>query len=284
DIPFYAALDSADVWASPKLFNIDSDGKVLGAAGVPPDYFNEEGQLWGMPVYNWPAMKKANYSWWLKRIKKNMEMYDLIRLDHFRAFSEYWEVPGDRSTAKDGSWKTGPGSAFFDALIKEFGALPLIAEDLGEISADVFELRDRYKLPGMKVMQFAFGEDIARSIHTPHNFENQHCIAYTGTHDNNTTVGWYQEDADKDTRARLEQYTGKKVTRSNVADVMIKLAYASVASIAIIPIQDVLNKTAKARMNTPASVDGNWVWRLKPAEFNEKQQLKLLELVRLYGR
>jgi malto-oligosyltrehalose synthase/4-alpha-glucanotransferase len=284
DLPFYAALDSADVWANPQLFNINAEGEVLGVAGVPPDYFNEEGQLWGMPVYNWEAMKGEHYQWWIRRIAKNIKLYDLIRLDHFRAFAGFWEVPASSETAKNGTWKKGPGSDFFKAMLKEFGNLPIIAEDLGEITADVFALRDEFKLPGMKVMQFAFGEDMADSIHSPHNMSSDNCIAYTGTHDNNTTKGWFDDEADSSTKIRLEQYTDKKINNRNAVETLIRIAYASTAKIVIIPVQDLLNKGSKARMNTPASTENNWTWRLKPEELNKKIQGKLLTFTKLYGR
>lgn len=284
DLPFYAALDSADVWANPNLFNIDQDGKVIGVAGVPPDYFNADGQLWGMPVYNWEAMNASQYEWWIQRIAKNIKLYDLIRLDHFRAFAAYWEVPAGSETAITGSWKPGPGADFFSALRKAFGKLPIIAEDLGEITPDVFALRDQFELPGMKVMQFAFGEDIADSIHAPHNFPGDNCIAYTGTHDNNTTLGWFEQEADDDTKNRLAKYTDKKITRHNVVDTLIRLAYASTAKIVIVAVQDLLNKDSKARMNTPASIQGNWMWRLKAKDLTEKIQQRLLTYTNLYGR
>ncbi|MEJ7556705.1 MAG: malto-oligosyltrehalose synthase [Pedobacter sp.] len=284
DLPFYAALDSAEVWANPHLFNVDKEGHVLGIAGVPPDYFNEDGQLWGMPVYNWESMKEEQYQWWIRRIAKNIELYDLIRLDHFRAFADYWEVPADSETAKNGTWKDGPGADFFNALVEHFGELPLIAEDLGEITPEVFALRDQFGLPGMKVLQFAFGEDIADSIHAPHNMSSDNCIAYTGTHDNNTTRGWYEEEADSATKARLEQYTDKKINKNNAVETLIRLAYASAAKIVIVPVQDLLNKDSKARMNTPASTKGNWMWRLKPDDLDTKIQEKLLAFTKLYGR
>jgi malto-oligosyltrehalose synthase/4-alpha-glucanotransferase len=284
DLPFYAALDSADVWANPQLFNIDAEGNVLGIAGVPPDYFNEDGQLWGMPVYNWEKMKSEQYKWWIRRIEKNIELYHLIRLDHFRAFAAYWEVPAGADSAKTGSWKPGPAEDFFKVLLHHFGELPIIAEDLGEITPDVFALRDQFNLPGMKVMQFAFGEDMADSIHSPHNMTSDNCIAYTGTHDNNTTLGWYEEEADSSTKLRLEQYTDKKLNKRNAVETLIRLAYASVAKIVIIPVQDLLNKDSKARMNTPASVDGNWIWRLKSDDLKQTIQGKLLTFTKLYGR
>jgi malto-oligosyltrehalose synthase/4-alpha-glucanotransferase len=286
DLPFYASLDSADVWAKPELFSMDKQGNVQGMAGVPPDYFNKDGQLWGMPVYNWEKMARENYKWWVLRMRKNMEMYDLIRLDHFRAFSEYWEVPAGSETAKTGSWKPGPGMKFFDTLRKHFDHLPFLAEDLGEINDAVHKLRDDLKLPGMKVLQFAFYDDAADTIHAPHNFLNQYSVVYTGTHDNNTILGWYEEDISKEVKKRISNYVGQKVNKQNINTVMIRLAYSSIARIAIIPMQDILGKGAKARMNTPASVKKNWIWRLRPDSLSITNSLEkmLKEMVGLYGR
>ncbi len=284
DLPFYTALDSADVWSRPALFKISKEGNVKGMAGVPPDYFNKDGQLWGMPVYDWNAMEKQGFQWWIDRIARNLDMYDLIRLDHFRAFSAYWEVPSGSETAKMGSWKPGPGTAFFEAMSKHFKNLPFIAEDLGEIDDEVYALRDQYGLAGMRVLQFAFGEDIADSIHAPHNFSTSNCVVYTGTHDNNTLLGWYQGEVDEPTRKRIEKYNGFKVSANNILDVMIRIAYSSTAKLAIIPIQDLLRKGGNARMNTPASTKGNWHWRIKPEEMYILQKNKFKEMLKLYGR
>lgn len=262
DIPFYCAHNSADVWANPTLFAVDKNGAATGMAGVPPDYFNADGQLWGMPVYNWKAMAKTNFDWWKKRMAMNFDLYDIVRLDHFRAFDEYWEVPANRQTAKNGSWKTGPKKAFFESLEKSLGKMPLIAEDLGEITEEVYQLRDHLKLPGMKVLQFAFGDDMAKSVHIPHHYQNSNCIVYTGTHDNNTTRGWFEEDADEATKTRIESYLGTNVNSKTINQHLIRLALASTADIAIIPMQDLLNLPASDRMNTPASVDANWTWKL----------------------
>ncbi|MES2456395.1 MAG: malto-oligosyltrehalose synthase [Bacteroidota bacterium] len=284
DLPFYTAHNSADVWTQPELFALSKDGQVKAIAGVPPDYFNADGQLWGMPIYNWKTMARSNYKWWTSRIAMNLKIYDEIRLDHFRAFSEYWEIPGDSDTAKSGKWKPGPGAAFFRTLQSSLGKLPFIAEDLGEITGDVYRLRDEFGLPGMKVLQFAFGEDIASSIHAPHNFRDTNCIVYTGTHDNNTTRGWYADEASDETRARIENYLGVKINRHNVALQMVRLALASTADVAIIPVQDLLNKPARGRMNTPASVDGNWTWRLKPDELAPAFKNIIRDWLQLYGR
>jgi malto-oligosyltrehalose synthase/4-alpha-glucanotransferase len=284
DLPFYAALDSTDVWANQSLFEINPAGEMNAVAGVPPDYFNADGQLWGMPVYNWRVMEKSKYDWWVQRIKRNMDLYDLIRLDHFRAFSSYWEVPAGSSSAKSGSWKQGPGKALFNVLKAQFGTIPVIAEDLGDIDADVVSLRDEYQLAGMKVLQFAFTDDVSTSVYAPHNFTSVNCLVYTGTHDNNTTRGWYEEDIHTKSKAGIASYTGVKVSKKNVTQVMIRLAYSSIANIVIIPVQDVLNKGSKARMNVPAATKKNWIWRIKTKELNGQACNYLSDLVRLYRR
>jgi len=283
DLPFYVSHDSADVWSHRELFSLDENGKMIGVAGVPPDYFNADGQLWGMPVYNWDKMKEDGYSWWMKRIRKNMELYDLLRLDHFRAFADYWEVPADETTAVNGTWKLGAGADFFTVLKEEFPEMPFVAEDLGEISDEVYVLRDEFKLPGMKVLQFAFGKDISKSGHIPHNFESDNFVVYSGTHDNDTTKGWYMKEADKVVRKHLNDYNGAKVTEKNVHEVLARIAYGTVAKIAILPMQDVLGLDGKSRMNKPASVEGNWKWRMRglPGKAVEKS---LRDMVRLFGR
>jgi len=239
-----------------------------------------------MPVYNWEAMAKQDYNWWVMRLQKNMELYDLIRLDHFRAFSNFWEVPAGSTTAKTGSWKPGPGAAFFESLKKHFNCLPLLAEDLGDTNEAVFKLRDDLNLPGMKVLQFAFAADETDTIHAPHHFINQNAVVYTGTHDNNTIKGWYENDINTAVKKRISDYIGHKVTKQNINQVMIRLAYSAIAELAIIPMQDILGKGAKSRMNTPASIENNWLWRLKPGELalNSSFEKMLREMVELYGR
>ncbi|HEY0176658.1 MAG TPA: 4-alpha-glucanotransferase, partial [Pedobacter sp.] len=284
DLPFYVSHDSVDVWSDREFFSLDKDGQIIGVAGVPPDYFNAEGQLWGMPVYRWDKLKEDDwYAWWLRRIGKNLELYDLLRLDHFRAFADYWEVPAGGVNAKNGKWKTGPGDLFFTHLGIEFPDLPFIAEDLGKITPGVSLLRDEFELAGMKVLQFAFGKDIGTSDHIPHRFTSDNFVVYTGTHDNNTAIGWYYNEAGKLGRKHLEQYTGRSVSGKNVHRVLAQLAYASVAKIVILPMQDVLGLDEKARMNIPASAKGNWKWGMdgQPGRAAEKW---LRSLVRLYGR
>lgn len=283
DLPFYVSHDSAEVWSNREFFSLDTDGRMTGIAGVPPDYFNADGQLWGMPVYCWDQLKADKYQWWIRRIRKNMELYDLLRLDHFRAFADYWEVPAGETTAINGEWKTGPGSDFFKVLQNIFPDLPFIAEDLGKITPEVFLLRDEFRLAGMKVLQFAFGADISSSEHIPHRFDSSNFVVYTGTHDNDTTVGWYDHEAGKAERKHMKQYTGGAVTRNNVHQLLSRLAYASVARIVILPMQDILGLDGEARMNMPASVNGNWIWQMKgrPGKDTEK---RLRSLVTLYGR
>lgn len=282
DLPIYVSYDSADVWSHPQIFLLDKSGKALGRAGVPPDAFSDEGQLWGMPVFNWQVLKERGYDWWIDRVKRNRELFDLIRIDHFRAFAAYWEVPADAPTAKTGEWKPGPGSDFFNAIQDAIGELPFIAEDLGDVDETVFALRDEFVMPGMKVLQFAFGGDMPRSLHIPHN-HSRNFIVYTGTHDNNTTLGWYKE-ADETTRQMLHRYADRHITEEDVHWILCRMAYASVARIAILPMQDVLNLDSWARMNTPSSAENNWAWRLKQDQLNKSVEEKLRQLVEMYNR
>jgi len=283
DLPFYVSYDSVDVWAHKELFSIDNKGNVVGMGGVPPDYFNENGQLWGMPVFRWDVLKKQHYKWWLQRIGKNLEMYDLLRLDHFRAFSAYWEVPNGETTAIKGEWKAGPGIAFFNALIEEFGELPLVAEDLGDIDEAVYALRDKFKLPGMKVLQFAFGDDLSVSDYAPHNYTSNFFV-YSGTHDNNTTKAWFKEDVTTAIKKQIKEYTGIKVRKNNIHEIIIRLAFSSVAKTAIVPLQDLLGLGKRARMNTPASLAGNWLWRLKTEQLSGSLLRQLKIWTKLYNR
>ncbi len=283
DLPFYISHDSADVWAHRTLFSLDSAGAIKGVAGVPPDYFNSNGQLWGMPVFRWDVLRRTRYAWWVDRIRKNMEMFDEIRLDHFRAFAGFWEVPAAEKTAVRGKWKPGPGEALFRILKDTFHRLPFLAEDLGEITPDVHALRERYGLPGMKVIQFAFGGDVATSEHIPHNYSSNF-FAYTGTHDNNTTVGWFNREASRLARKQIEAYTGQAVTTGNVHLVLGRLAYASVARTVILPLQDLLGLDERHRMNMPASTHGNWRYRLGTRDLNGKIQKRLRTWAELYGR
>lgn len=282
DVPFYMGADSADVWANQHLFHLDAGGRPEQVAGVPPDYFSETGQLWGMPTYNWEAMEQEGYSWWLERLKDNVALFDLIRLDHFRAFYDYWEVPAREQTALNGKWKQGPQRRFFDLLQLHFPTMPFLAEDLGEIHEGVTGFKDQYSLPGMYVLQFGFDQYDARIHHLPHNFSKRGFV-YTGTHDNNTIRGWFRElgAAAKDA---LAAYIVADVEEKTIADHMVRMAYASVAETVIIPVQDLLNMDERSRINTPATTTGNWTWCLPARKLNEELTGRLLRLVKRYNR
>lgn len=282
DIPFYVTHNSADCWANAELFKLDQDGLPTHLSGVPPDYFSEEGQLWGTPVFDWTQLKKTKFDWWVRRIKQNLRLFDLVRLDHFRAFSAYWEVPAGEKTAVNGKWRKTPGDGFFQRLKKEFPTLPLIAEDLGDIDKPVYDLIAKYDFPGMKVLQFAFGEGISSNPYIPFN-HSQHNVVYTGTHDNNTSLGWYKK-AGKKEKDNLRIYTGKRITSNNVASILHKMALNSVAKLAIIPMQDILGLNDAARMNVPGTTEGNWIWRLRREDIPWERTAKLKEINSFYGR
>jgi malto-oligosyltrehalose synthase/4-alpha-glucanotransferase len=283
DLPFYISYDSVDVWTYPNLFKLDDHKAMAGVAGVPPDYFNAAGQLWNMPVYSWTGHKTTGYAWWLTRIKKNMEFYDLIRLDHFRAFYDFWEVPPGEKNAIRGSWRQGPGAAIFRVFKKELGDLPFVAEDLGDISEGVYELRNRFKLPGMNVLQYAFGNDMPVSVHSPHNHVIN-SVTYTGTHDNNTLLGWFKEDITAEKQKDLKTYFRVPVTRHNLNRLILDTCYASVSAIAIVPMQDILGLDQRSRLNVPASKKGNWAWRLDGAMLTGKLAASLRLILKRYNR
>lgn len=282
DMPFYVSHDAADVWANKDIFKLDDKGNMIGIAGVPPDYFNEEGQLWGMPVFNWDTEKDRVYAWWLERIRANTALCDEIRLDHFRAFSSFWEAPAGEATAINGAWKAGPGEDFFRFLKSELGVLPFIAEDLGEIDSNVEDLRDQFNLPGMKILQFAFGDSLPDSPYAPHNYAHNF-VVYTGTHDNDTARGWYRDEGSQ-YHQQIEQYVGRTFQEDDIADIMVHMAIASVANTAIIPVQDLLGLDEVARMNTPGSAENNWLWRLLPGQIHPKAEERLSALTLLYNR
>ncbi|HEU4617413.1 MAG TPA: 4-alpha-glucanotransferase [Gammaproteobacteria bacterium] len=258
DLPFYMDLDSVDVWWERELFRLDADGKPLAVAGVPPDYFNEEGQLWGNPLYDWEAMRAKGYDWWIRRFESQLERFDMLRIDHFRALDSYWEIPAGAETAREGHWRRGYGAELLARLQQRLGRVPLVAEDLGIITDDVRALRDRFGLPGMAVLQFAFdGKD--DNPHLPRN-QRRNEVVYTGTHDNDTTVGWYLEQ-DERTKRRVAEQLGLDAVR--VPDDLVEAAYASPAALAVIPMQDLMALGSAARMNTPGSAGGNWGWRFR---------------------
>jgi 4-alpha-glucanotransferase len=278
DVPVYAAHDSADAWSHRELFHLDAAGKPTVVAGVPPDYFSADGQRWGNPLYRWDVMAADSYAWWISRVRANLRMVDILRLDHFRAFAAYWEIAASEPTAKNGRWVAGPGRALFDALRTALGDLPLVAEDLGFITKDVDELRIGAGLPGMKILQFAF--DDADSPHLPHRYECN-TVVYTGTHDNDTARGWY-EKASEEARAAARTYLG--CAGEEIARGMIHAAYTSVANTAIVPLQDVLGAGSEARMNRPGEGKGNWAWRFRDGALTPSAAAELKELARVTGR
>jgi 4-alpha-glucanotransferase len=259
DLPFFVSSDSSDVWANPELFLLDERRRPRFVAGVPPDYFSATGQLWGNPIYDWDALGKAGYGWWICRLRSLLKHIDVIRLDHFRAFTAAWHVPAGAQTAESGKWRPGPGAEFFEGVQRELGSLPFIAEDLGLITPDVYALRDQFHLPGMRVLQFAF-DGHADNPHLPDNYVTD-TVAYTGTHDNPTTRGWY-EDLQDDQRRNLWKYLKRPPGNSDqAAPALMSLAWSSKAALAIAPLQDLLNLGNEARMNVPGRAGGNWRWR-----------------------
>ncbi len=283
DVPIYVTFDSADVWTNPEVFKLDEQRRPKFVAGVPPDYFSETGQLWGNPVYDWEFLRDTGYSWWLKRLEHNLKLTDIIRLDHFRGFVSYWEVPAGEKTAVDGIWVDVAANIFFRALFKRFPNLPVIAEDLGIITADVREVMNRFDFPGMKLLIFAFGEDFPNGAYLPHNYSRD-CVVYTGTHDNNTAKGWFRSEANPEDKKRLFSYLGKEVEEENVHWELIRLAMGSVANTVIIPMQDILGLGEESIMNLPATADGNWQWRLNPGQITTFVSDKLREITETYGR
>ncbi|MCB1941314.1 MAG: 4-alpha-glucanotransferase [Candidatus Accumulibacter sp.] len=290
DLPIFVAAHSADVWANPDLFDLDEDGQPRVVAGVPPDYFSDTGQRWGNPLYLWSAHAAEGYRWWVERMRQTMKLCDIIRIDHFRGFEAYWEIPAAAETAIDGKWQPGPGEAVFaamrrelgDDLVDELGRLKIIAEDLGIITPAVKKLRQDVGLPGMRILQFAFGDD-ARNPYLPHNYD-ANSVVYTGTHDNDTTCGWWQslEPPEQD---RVNAYLG---VRSESADelcwYLIRLAYASVAQLCVIPMQDALALDTTHRMNQPSVGQGSWEWRYRWQQVEPWHAERLADLTVLYGR
>lgn len=278
DVPIFVSHDSADVWSNREMFFLREDGTPSVAAGVPPDYFSEEGQLWGNPLYDWESMREGGYAWWTERVRTALSLCDALRLDHFRGFEAYWEVPADEETAINGRWVEGPGEKLFEALRSPLGELPpLIAEDLGDITPDVIKLRESLGLPGMKVLQFGFSHPDNPFL--PHNYEGANWIAYTGTHDNDTTAGWWGKASDEERRF-ARRYLGKEYIRARD---FIRLAHSSAARWAVVPMQDLLGLGSEARMNTPGTAGGNWRWRMErkaPPELAGWMR----EMAEVYGR
>jgi 4-alpha-glucanotransferase len=283
DIPLYVAGDSCDVWCNRSFFDLAPDGRPSNVSGVPPDYFSPTGQRWGAPVYRWPDMADEGYGWWTSRLRHLSHLFDEIRIDHFRGIESYYTIPASEETAVNGKWVPGPGADLLRAISGLHLPSRLIAEDLGIITAPVTALMEMFGLPGMRVLQFAFGDDLPESPHVPHNHQEQ-VYVYTGTHDNNTARGWYEDEADAPTRKRLSAYTGGKVTLENVHREFIRLAMSSVAQTAIIPFQDLAGLPGTARMNTPGTTSGNWTFRIEKYQFPDELVRWLGEITCLYGR
>ena len=287
DIPIFVAADSSDVWANQSLFQLTPDGTPTVVAGVPPDYFSETGQLWGNPLYDWAAMKKHSYEWWKKRIQATLAMVDIVRVDHFRGFEAYWAVPAGDTTAVNGEWIPGPDHDFFTSIRNSLGDIPLLAEDLGVITPEVARLRDDFNFPGMKVLQFAFdaneaGKSGLTNSFLPHMYTN-HCIVYTGTHDNATMQEWI-DDASEEERMMVMDYLGRAGEPDKLVEELIRLAFSSVADYAVIPLQDIYAIGREGRMNTPSTLGGNWCWRMNDSHFSAEKAGWLRKLSHLYAR
>jgi 4-alpha-glucanotransferase len=292
DIPIYVAHDSADVWAHPELFDLDDQGRPNVVSGVPPDYFSATGQLWGNPIYRWDVLAASGYQWWIERFRGTLTLFDTVRLDHFRGFESYWEVPAGETTAIHGRWVKGPGDHFLSALQNAFGELPIVAENLGVITPSVEKLRREFGLPGMSLLQFAFGNDPQGPSFRPHNYSRD-LVAYTGGHDNDTTVGWWSSSGVGDSirtpeDVRKEHDFARAYLNfrddSEINWVMIQAVLASVADVAMVPLQDVLGLGSSARMNLPGTVGGNWKWRYRPDALSRDLSARLRSLVNLYDR
>lgn len=281
DLPIYVAHDSADVWANRDRFHLAPDGTATAVAGVPPDYFSPEGQLWGNPLYRWDRMRAAGYAWWIRRFRQALRRVDLIRLDHFRGFEAYWAVPGDATTAIHGEWREGPGADLFHALEAALGTLPVVAEDLGVITEPVRALRDQFHFPGMGVLQFAFNGDPSNEF-LPHNYRRR-LVAYTGTHDNNTLRGWWTDDLDPASRAQARQYLDVQ-EEAALFDRSLRMLMASVAERVITPLQDVMELGADARMNTPGQEKHNWTWRYTSDQLTPAMLDHLRACTETFGR
>jgi 4-alpha-glucanotransferase len=286
DAPIYVTHDSPDVWCNRRLFKLDDAGMPLHVAGVPPDYFSKTGQRWGNPVYDWRANRAEGYAWWTSRLRHNFAQFDQVRLDHFRGFAAYWEVAAGEKTAVRGRWVASPGAELLETVRRAHGSLPLIAEDLGIITRDVAALRRFFGLPGMRVLQFAFGKNLAENPNAPHRHEPD-AVVYVGTHDNNTATGWFADEADRETRMRLGRYLGREATGANAAWALMELAMKSVAGQCVVTAQDLLGLGSGARMNTPGEAKGNWTWRLDEVgmrRLEDEAQGRLADLAAFYGR
>ena len=286
DIPIFVAADSVDVWANRQFFKLNKDGQPTCVAGVPPDYFCATGQLWGNPIYDWAAMKASGFTWWLARIQAMRNLVDIIRIDHFRGFDAYWEIPAGKKDATVGRWVKAPGMELFTVIMKKFGDIPILAEDLGFITPGVVKLRDTFGLPGMKILQFAFDSSeaggSAENVFIPHSY-TRNSVVYTGSHDNDTVRGWF-ESANKGDRKYALAYTNRRFTEP-LAWAFVRTAIASIADTAIIPAQDLLNLGSSARMNIPSTLGShNWSWRLRKGQLSASLADRLCRLTKLFGR
>jgi 4-alpha-glucanotransferase len=283
DLPIYVGHDSADVWSHPELFQLDRKKRPAMVSGVPPDRIGETGQLWGHPLYRWNELKKTGYAWMIRRITHQLQLFDYLRMDHFRGFVNYWAVPAKDKTAITGRWVAAPAHHFFKQLLAKIPSLPLICEDLGVSPPDFREVMDHFGFPGMKVLQFAFGKDLPNNPHAPHHYP-ENCVVYTGTHDQNTIKGWYAKEATFQDRMRLARYLGKTIPLGELHWDVIRLAMMSVARIAIVPMQDILGEGEEARMNRPGSGEGNWRWRVMEDQLTSSRARRLRIMTTLYGR
>lgn len=283
DIPIYLTYDSVDLWANPGLFKLDEHKKPAAVAGVPPDAFSATGQLWGNPVYNWDAHREQGFSWWMSRIDRALTLVDRLRLDHFQGFVQFWEVPAGNATAENGRWVDAPGWDFFTLLARSRSCLPIIAEDLGYITPNIREMMAHLGFPGMNVLTFGFSGDIARNPHAPHNITKD-CVAYTGTHDNNTVRGWFEHEVPGDRKDLIFRYIGGPVGPDQIHRTLIRLAMLSPADTVIVPMQDILGLGEEARMNRPGTTEGNWEWRLRPEQAGDQAMQEFAGITGLYGR
>ncbi len=291
DLPIFVAHDSVDVWRNPDDFFLDEHGRPTVVAGVPPDYFSATGQRWGNPLYRWRRMRAGGYAWWIDRLRTALRRFDALRLDHFIGFRRYWRIAADEPTATRGRWMRGPGEHFFDSLRSALGELPFVAEDLGEVTPAVYALRDRYRFPGIKILQFAFGDDPAADSFLPHNYPRR-AVVYTGTHDNDTTVGWFcdpggEGSARTPSQTAAERRAALRYLGTHGDEIhweMIRLALSSVASLAMFPLQDVLGLGSEARMNLPGTATGNWTWRFEGGALTAELARRLGDMTHVYGR
>jgi 4-alpha-glucanotransferase len=283
DMPIYVDFDSADVWTAPHYFKLDEKMQPYVVSGVPPDYFSATGQLWGNPIYNWQTLQAHGFDWWVQRMKSSLAMYDLVRIDHFRGLVAYWEVAATEETAIHGQWVPVPVMELFDALKKNIPTLNVIAEDLGLITQDVKDALIKLELPGMKVLSFAFNDDMAKNPYVPHNI-GVNSVVYTGTHDNNTVMGWWKTEAPPFAKENLHRYLGWHVPESGVNWAFIRMAMMSVGYLAVTPVQDLLGLDQNGRMNVPGTCDGNWRWRLAPGVLDSSLSNSLRQMTEMYGR